>query len=317
MGRMAVVSGDGKRERGAALIIVLGLVALIGAWASTAAYEDMISLRRAENMQDAMRALQGSQSVLALALKALRQDAAKTITDNLDEEWAQQTPPFPIDQGVVTGYITDANRYLNLNDLVNDQGQLDVAVFTRLQVLFTRLDLDPGLVAVLADWMDADDKPIGPAGAEDASYYDQPYRAKNARLDRWSELTMLKGFDARVLKKLSGIVVVRTVAQGGVSTVNLNTAGATVLQTIFPTMSGADAETLIAGRPYPDVGTAIANQPWATGVNQANLSVASDVFMLRTEARFGRAVLREEYVLLRQTKKLSLLSRERLGWSDQ
>ncbi|MDX8406665.1 MAG: type II secretion system minor pseudopilin GspK [Mariprofundus sp.] len=308
---------ENLRERGAALIIVLGLVALIGAWASTAAYEDMISLRRAENMQDAMRAVQGSQSVLALAVKLLKQDAVDSVTDDLDEEWAQPAPPFPIDQGVVSGQLVDANRYLNLNDLVNNQGQMQVAVLTRLQALLVRLELDPGLVAVLADWMDADDRPIGASGAEDASYYDMPYRVKNGRLQRWNELSMLKGFDDKIIRALATVAVVRPVPAGGVTQVNINTAGADVLQAMFPTMASVDAETFMAGRPYANVTTAIANQPWAAAVDPASLSVVSDLFMLRSEARFGRAVLREAYVLLRQSKKLSLLSRQRLGWTDQ
>jgi len=307
------LNADCERERGAALIIVLGLVALIGAWASTAAYEDMISLRRAENMQDAMRALQGSQSVLALSIRVLRQDMTDSTTDDLNEVWAQETPPFPIDQGKVSGRVTDANRYLNLNDLVDDQGQVKTPVYQRLQRLFTRLDLDAGLVDVLADWMDADDRPMGAAGAEDVSYYDKPYHVKNGRLERWNELSMLRGFDAGVLKKLSGVAVVRSVPQGGITPVNINTADTVVLQAVFPDMVEGDAEAFISSRPYADVATAIANQPWAAGVNPASLSVASDVFMVRSEAHFGRVVLQEEYMLLRQEKKLSLLSRERLS----
>jgi len=315
---VTAVPVDGRdHERGAALIIVLGLVALIGTWASTAAYEDMISIRRAENMQDAMRAIQGSKSALALSTMVLRQDAVASVTDDPGEDWAQPTPPFPIDQGSVSGQIIDTNRYLNLNDLVNDQGQVQMAVFKRLQLLFSRLGLDTGLVEVLADWEDADDKSIGPAGAEDASYYDKPYRVKNGRLDRWNELTMLKGFNADIISRLATVAIVRPVPQGGVTQVNINTADIKVLQAMFPTMNAADAETLIAGRPYSDVGIAIANQPWATGVNPADLSVSSDVFMVRTEARFGRAVLREEYMLLRQAKKITLLSRQRRDWSGQ
>ncbi|MDQ6992717.1 MAG: type II secretion system minor pseudopilin GspK [Mariprofundus sp.] len=305
-----------SKERGAALIIVLGLVALIGTWASTAAYEDMISLRRAENMQDAMRGLQGSQSVLALSVKALRQDALDSTTDDLEEQWAQMAPPFPIDQGLVSGVIVDSNRFLNLNDLVNAQGVLQVAVLTRLQALFVRLELDPGLVAVLADWMDGDDLPIGASGAEDSAYYDQPYRVKNGRLQRWQELAMLKGFDAKVIKKLSEVATVRVVPQGGSTPVNINTASAMVLQTLFPDMSSSDAEGFMANRPYTDVATAIANQPWAAANSGVNLSVTSNMFKLRSEARFGRAILREEYVLLRMGNKMSLLSRQRLGWMD-
>jgi len=105
-----------KNERGAALIIVLGLVAVISGWATTAAYEDMLSIRRAENMLVSSKAELACLSALALAEAVLKQDARDGTTDNLDEDWAQASVPFPIDDGLVTGSVVDANRYLNLND---------------------------------------------------------------------------------------------------------------------------------------------------------------------------------------------------------
>ncbi|WP_202978163.1 type II secretion system minor pseudopilin GspK [Mariprofundus erugo] len=305
-----------KRERGAALIIVLGLVALVGAWASSAAFEDMVSLRRAENMQDAIRAQQGSRSALALAVKALRQDAARTSIDEPGELWASPAPPFTIDQGSVALVITDANRRLNLNDLVNDQGKLQMDVYGRLRRLFVRTGLDAGLVEALADWMDADDRPVGASGGEDSSYIDKPYRVKNGRLDRWSELAMIHGFTRDVMNKLATVVVVRPVPQGDMTPINLNTADVNVLRAVFPSMKPADADALIAGRPYQSTSEALANRSWSTGVNPADLSVTSDLFIVRTDARFGRAQLREEYMLMRQANMLTLLSRERLSWGD-
>jgi len=297
-----------------ALVIVLGLVAIIGAWASQAAYEDMVSLRRAENMQDAMRAVQASQSAFAIARQMLRQDARESQQDDLDEGWAQQTPPFPLDDGVVSGRVFDANRFINLNDLVDDEGKARPGEVVLMKRLFSYLELDPGLVDALVDWMDADDRPQGSTGAEDAAYYDRPYRVKNARLDRWDELRLLQGFDDKVLARLAEAATVRTVPLGGVTAINVNTVEKVVLLALFEKMTDVDAEALIAGRPYADVATAIANQPWAVGVGTARLSVSSDVFMVRTDARFGRAVLREEYMLLRQSEKMALLARERLAW---
>lgn len=55
-------AGSQARERGTALVVVLGLVALIGAWGVNAAYEDMIDIRRAENIKDAIYASQASRS---------------------------------------------------------------------------------------------------------------------------------------------------------------------------------------------------------------------------------------------------------------
>jgi len=304
-----------QRQKGVALVVVLGLVAIIGAWASQAAYEDMVSLRRAENMQDAMRAVQASQSAFAMAKQLLRQDLRESQQDNLDEGWAQQTPPFPLDDGTVMGQVFDANRYINLNDLVDDKGQVRPDELAVMKRLFSFLELDPGLVDALVDWMDVDDRPYGSNGAEDAAYYDSLYRVKNVRLDRWDELRLIRGFEARVLTRLAEAVVVRSVPSGsGVTAVNINTAGKVVLMALFEKMTDVDAEAMITGRPYADVAAAIANQPWVVGVNTARLSVSSDVFMVRTEARFGRAVLREEYMLLRQPEKMALLTRERLAW---
>jgi general secretion pathway protein K len=301
-----------EQERGVALVIVLGLVAIIGAWASQAAYEDMVSLRRAENMQDAMRAVQASQSAFAMAKQLLRQDVQDSQQDDLDEIWAQKTPPFPLDDGIVSGRVSDANRYINLNDLVDGKGKVRPNEVKLTKRLFSLLELDPGLVDALIDWIDADDRPHGSNGAEDAAYYDRPYRIKNARLDRLNELLLIRGFDQKVLVRLKEAATVRAVPSVGLTAINLNTANKAVLLALFEKMTDVDARALIAGRPYTNVATAMANQPWAVGVNTARLSVISDAFMVRTEARFGRVVLREEYMLLRQSKKMTLLARKRL-----
>jgi len=302
-----------SRQRGVALIIVLGLVALIGAWASTAAYEDMVALRRAENMQDAMRAMQASQSAFALGRQVLRQDARDNAQrDDMDEAWAMETPPFPVDEGMVLARISDANRYYNLNDLVNDQGVVQAREIAIVKRLFTLLEIDSGLVDALADWMDADDSPYGSAGAEDIAYYERQYRVKNARLDRWDELRLIKGFDAKVITKLANVATVRQPPTGTSTKININTAPAPVLMALFRQMTDVDAETIISARPYDSPSIATMNQPWAGSGDMSRLSVTSDAFMVRTEARFGRAVMQEEYVLRRQLEKLTLLSRERL-----
>ena len=79
---MSVLKTD--RERGAALIIVLGLVAVISGWAATSTYEDMFYMRRAENMQMSTKAALACVSALELAKAALKDDANHSITDDLE-----------------------------------------------------------------------------------------------------------------------------------------------------------------------------------------------------------------------------------------
>ncbi len=300
-----------NQQRGAALIIVLGLVALISTWAINALYGDNIALRRAENSDNALRAEQASQSAFVLASKILKDDSAESQSDDLDELWAQQASPFPIDDGVVQASIMDANRFLNLNDLVDNKGKFNATFEKYVKTLFTQLELDAGLVDALIDWMDLDDQVHGSAGAEDSSYFSRDYHIKNARLDSWNELLLVRGFNAKIIARLSRYTIVRDVPANGISSININTASAQVLMALTPDMNQSDAEVLISERPFESVQQALQNKPWAASIKQTYLSVASDIFMVRTQASFGRANLRETFMLQRQAGKITLLSLQR------
>lgn len=303
------------KERGAALVIVLGIVAIVASWATTAAYEDMVSLRKAENLQESSRGWLANESALALVRFYLSEDAKDNQTDHLDEAWALSLPPLPIDDGEVAAGIVDANRYFNLNDLVNQNGEPQPDAIAIVRRLFDRLELSASLVDPLVDWLDENATPSGSAGAEDFHYFDKPYRVKNMRLDRWQELSLIDGFDDEVLEKLKEVATVRNVPATGKTVVNINTADERVLMALFPNMSEIDALDFIAQRPYDQVASAIAGKPWAAGADTARLSVASEAFIVRTDALFGRSRWREEYLLTRAADgKTAIEYRERQGW---
>lgn len=307
-----------KHERGAALIIVLGLVAVISGWAATAAYEDMLSMRRAENALVSNKAELACLSALALAKVTLKQDARDGKTDNLDEDWAQTSVPFPIDDGLVTAEIIDANRYLNLNDLVDKNGKAVLAMVNVGKRLFKAKALDEGLVDALVDWIDIDDIPLGPNGLEDSAYFTKPYHVKNAPLDRIKELSLIEGFDKAVVNILQDSVIVSALPSDMYSKININTVQKDVLLAMFPNMTDVDADNVINNRPYEKINS-LQNAVWAMGAENksmfSRLSVVSNHFMVQTHAIFGRADWQEAYGLFRQGEKLTLLWRERLLWS--
>jgi len=309
-------SPTSQHSKGSALIVVLGLVAVIAGWASSAAYEDMLAIRRAENALVSNKAELACLSALALAKKALIQDAKDSQTDHLDEQWAQAAPPFPVDDGLVAGTIEDANRYLNINDLINAQGHVDMTMLPVFHRLFAQLQLDPRLVDALVDWLDVDNEPFGYGGAEDAQYFDKPYRVKNAPLDRMAELHMIVGFDAHSVRILRGSLRAWP-NHAAFSPVNVNTAQGSVLLAMFPLMSEADLLQLVNNRPYTTIAD-LRHATWAKDADAqamlAHLSVVSDVFIVRTHAIFGRADRTEEYGLYRQGSKLTWLWRERILW---
>jgi len=301
-----------QHERGAALIVVLGLVAVIAGWAATSAYEDLIAIRRADNGQAASKAELACLSALELARVALREDANNTQEDSLEEDWAMDAPVFPVDDGLVSAEVVDANRFLNINDLINARGEANPTVVVMFRTLFQQLNLDTSLVDALVDWLDKDAHPFGSGGAEDASYYDQPYKVKNAPLDRLEELLFIRGFTATDIRILTAFVVARK-SVNGQTRVNVNTALPEVLQAMFPSMSQADVETLISGRPYVAVPTQT-SIPGLSGAGYAQLSVQSDAFMVKSRAIFGNADWQEAYFLERNGTKVQLVWRERLIW---
>jgi len=300
-------------QRGVALIMVLGMVAIIAAWASMAAYEDMIAIKRATNIQDEVHATMASESAFELVKLYLKEDYKLTgNVDSLEEDWALGLPPFPIDDGIIGVTLEDSNRYYNLNDLVDNQGVAIPKHVEQLKRLFTSLSIDSGLVDAMVDWMDKDDRPYGAFGAEDAMYYDKDYKVKNARLDNLSELRLILGFKPSIVRRLKHAVCVHP-SNNGTTKININTAPTDVLMALFPNMSKLDVEALAENMPYENLNS-IKSLPWVAGGDLPRLSVGSDTFTLRTHASFGRVQVREEYLLLRTQQNVQLLWRERLGW---
>jgi len=308
--------GYAPRQRGVALILVLGMVALIAGWAATAAYEDMVGLRRAENLTHSVRAMLAAESGIALAKLVLVQDADESKTDDLTETWASTTPPFPIDDGMIIGSIADANRFFNLNDLVDSAGKANSKAVVIAKRLFASLELDANLVDALVDWMDKDDLPTG-SGAENSAYFDRPYHVKNSRLDRLEELKLVLGFDRKVFAALKKEVIVRPALAGGVTPININTASALVLAAVFPNMSEQAAAQVVADRensPFTDTAALVA-APDGQGVDPARLAVVSDAFVVRSHAEFASVRWSEEQLLARQGKKFTLIYRQQEGWN--
>ncbi len=298
----------GQEERGAALIVVLGLVAIVAGWAAAAAYEDMLSLRRASNSQYSIKAEMACISALRLAELTLREDGKQSQTDDLDEIWAQPATPFPLDDGMVMGEIVDTNRYLNLNDLVTEQGVLNSYSYAVFGRLFTALDIDPALLPALVDWMDADDRALD-GGMESVSYELTGYTIKNARLDRWDELRMVPGFSRDIMEKLKTVATVRPAYAGVRTLININTASKTVLKALFPLLDDAQADRLISDRPYRSTGV-LQGRSWMPPGGLTQLAVSSDMFFIHTQASFAQVNRRETYLIARQGSKLTMIWRE-------
>jgi general secretion pathway protein K len=251
------------RTEGVALISALLLVALATATAVLISTRTSLRLRAAENAQALAQAQASAQAAIDFGRWALRQDQiqdshSQAPVDALNEAWAQALPAFPVEGGSVAGSVQDAQGRINLNNPGLGQGAEDALV---LQRLLAALHLDPMLVSALRDWVDADDQPTLPGGAEDIDYLGMTpaRRAANRPLNDVDELLRVRGFTPDAVARLRPYVTALPIH----TAVNVNTAPAAVLAAVFA-LSSSEAEVLVSARqvaPFTDPADLLARGP--------------------------------------------------------
>jgi len=231
-----------RSERGMALLFVLLVVALLSALVLELSYEALVDLRLAETFRDRTRAGYIARGGIVAGQMFLRED--RNGYDALTELWAQGLDDYPVDEGLVSLRIQDLGGRLDLNRLVDTQGNPDAFFSDRFVRLFANLDAanPEELTDALIDWLDPDDQARA-LGAE-SDYYRglaDPYACKNGPLDTLDELVQVKGFDRELVEKLRPHVTLY-----GSDKVNVNTATAEVLASLGTQLSLSEAREVVA-----------------------------------------------------------------------
>jgi general secretion pathway protein K len=261
-----------SRQRGVALLIALILVALATVLATKLTFDGFLERRRTIGVLAAEQALHFGMGAEALAADVLAQDAqASAAYTLLTGAWAQPTQPLPITPqddpegepiGTVQGELEDMQGRFNLNNLASLVRGPDGKTFIEDPVpleQFARLLVSVGLEAkwagIARDWIDPDDVPSSPDGAEDQIYTSQtpPYRAGNYPMMSPAELMNLPGFGADRYRKIAPYV---TALPSATVSINICTAPAPVLMSIAENLNGEySPEVLANGRKsgcFPD-----------------------------------------------------------------
>ncbi|MGO9716210.1 MAG: type II secretion system minor pseudopilin GspK, partial [Steroidobacteraceae bacterium] len=164
----------------------------------------------------------------------------------------------------VQGSLEDMQGRFNLNNLghvilVNGKVEQDPVPLQQFQRLLVAVGLEPKWAGIARDWIDADDQPGSPDGAEDAVYTAQspPYRTGNWPMTSPSELMNLPGFGADRYRKIAPYVSALPYAT---ATINICTAPGPVLESIADNLSGEydNPELLTSARAsgcFPDIQT--------------------------------------------------------------
>lgn len=309
-------SDAGRRgERGIALLLALLTMVLLTIIVMEFTFTSQVGIRRAAAWSSGRRAAAVADAGILLARELLAWDARTSVTDSAQDPWARPMPPVDTGAGTLLLQIEDEQGKLNLNDL--GAGSLSPAG-RRCTALLSKLGMDPALTSAVADWVDRNQE-TGPGelAAEDAWYagLPQPYRPRNAPLQSWAELALVRGMSPDVLSRLRPFAT--TLPEDNLR-VNINTAPPEVLSAMDPRLDGAAVQRIVAARASSAFARP-ASARTAAGIEDIDeaafdrlFAVSSGWFRVRATAEVAGALRSAEALVQRssgQTKVVYLLPR--------
>lgn len=221
-------------QRGVALLTILVMVALATILAATIAKRQTNTAENTGYLMRQNQSLLYAKSAEAFFSKLLIQDSDNgSSIDHLQENWAKPMPPFPVEDGSVSGKLLDESGKFNLNNLVKADGnQVDDSARRWFEKLLQRVGLPAELSQAVIDWQDTNDEVTGAMGAE-SSYYqglDPAYLTPNTKFHSIEELKLVRGFEGKNYDLIKPYVT----ALPEQTKVNMNTAPALLLASIDP-----------------------------------------------------------------------------------
>ncbi|KPZ52308.1 putative type II secretion system protein K [Pseudoalteromonas sp. P1-13-1a] len=295
------------KSRGAALVIVLFIVALAAILAVEMSANLMVQVQKSTNLQGHQQAKWYAYGAEELAIKALKlskdDDPDKT---SLDQVWATQgDTQYPVDNGTLSGKITDLQACLNLNALgeapdPNSTSKTNPAHKALFALLENIEDLpaeesEEAMADSVFDWLDENSITYR-SGAEEDEYLsrDYPYMSANSLFASPSELRLVKGFNPLVMEKVLPFVCV--IPGSSLLSINVNTLlpeQALILSAMIDELSLSGAEAVIAARPetgFDSVDEFFSEVQQQGGTNLDSVkelfSINSEYFKLQTQATF-------------------------------
>ena len=249
-------------ERGAALLAVLLLVAVMGSLAVAALEKLRLSTALAVNSAalDQARAFAiGVESLLALRVDDIIALSPERTT--LAGGWNGDTRRIPMPGGgLVEATIRDGGNCFNVNSVADGSQPTALtpraAGVSQFTALMSALEIPEATARRIAeaagDWVDADRNPSR-SGAEDRDYNgaEQPYRAGNTFFAEVSELRALAGMTPEIYAALRPWLCALPSTE--LSPINVNTLSpdqAPLLAMLAPEQISLDAaRAVLAGRP--------------------------------------------------------------------
>lgn len=219
------------QERGAALLSVLLLVAVMAVLAVAALEKLKISTHLGANgaaMDQARFYLFAAESISMTRISDLMErDAAATT---LAGGWNGRNVDLPLPGGRGMVRVRDGGNCFNLNSLARGEGDepniSDPVAAGQFSALMEAIGIAPAsarrIAAATADWIDSDQTPAA-SGAEDEYYgkLETPYLAANVPIQDTSELRSIAGVTPEIYERLRPWVCALPLSD--LSPINVNT----------------------------------------------------------------------------------------------
>ena len=301
-------------NRGFALVIVLLIISTLIGLTVGFSEETSIEISLSGYSRDGYRAYQAARSVVHLALAVLQKDEDREM-DSLREDWSRKEmlvfpEPFP-DNITFTGELVDESGKLNINLLLDQEGEIDESRKEQLTRLFKVKGIEEEKIQPLLDWLDSND--IERLGGAENFYYqsrEEPYACGNGPLITFGQLSLVKGFEDPANLGESGELNFRdllTVDSDG--KINVNTAPPEVLQSLSDMMDRGIADAIVEYRREKDF-LSIDDLKKVPAIDEEIFSgiskwvtVRSSVFSIEATANYREAAARIKAVIERKEDK--------------
>lgn len=274
-----------QKERGAALLTVLLLVAVIAVLAA----HSIDRLTGATKLASNARELSQAKSYLIAAESIGMQSVEQLVAASPGRltnigEWNGREQSFPVPGGLIRATLRDGGNCFNINSLVKQSQEVlsprpeGVEQFVRLMGLLDVPQREAfDIAASVTDWLDSDTI-TSPGGAEDDYYLQQetPYRTANTLMVDVSELRAIRGMTADIYRLIAPWLCALPAAD--LSPLNVNTLRPE--QAVLLAMLSTGNIDIVRGRQFlaqrPELGYASLNDFWAQPY-PSSLAVSPDL----------------------------------------
>lgn len=324
-------AGRARRQRGAALLLALFVVAIAMVIVTDLFWRQFVLFRTIENQQSAAQSrllLRGAQDWA----RSILRDQTHPAYDALSDPWAQPLAQTRLDQlgetapiaaqATLEGGIADAQARFNLRNLLDGAGNINPVQLAALDKLATLLSAPSGTSRLIAVYLaqtysgtpgiptpqagtpvsGTPGPAANPSGTAPTGMAAPALAALTIPLQSGTrpvppvfpeDLAAVPGIDPNAVQALAQFVILLDQSN---TTVNFNTASPEVMAAVIPDLSLGDAMALAAERDrayFVSTGD-IQNRLHGRGGNasMAGVSTNSQYFIVRGTIRLERAAMR-------------------------